>query len=281
MGNLHERLREEPMRKPNPPNILLPLTAKEKAVLEFIENYLQAHGIAPSYQEIRLQFGLASFNSVQRYLQQLQNKQYIYVPGGNLKRAITVLHSSNEIQSSLSQGMVPRLNPTPSPFLSHPEREALPHPVVEPLSLPLLGRVAAGRPIEALEHNEFVPIPATWVRYPDRTYALKVEGESMIEDGILDGDMIFVQRQETARNGDTVVALINNQATVKRFYLHNVNKEKLFVHRYPQAGQQPGPGENAEAQIELRPANSSMASLWFHPDLVSIQGLVVGLIRQF
>jgi repressor LexA len=267
--------------KPNPPNILLPLTAKEKAVLEFIESYLQEHGIAPSYQEIRVHFGLASFNSVQRYLQQLQNKQYIYVPGGNLKRAITVLHSSKEIQSSLSQGMVPRLNSNPSPFLSNPERETPPVPVAESLSLPLLGRVAAGRPIEALLDNEFVPVPAAWVRYPDRTYALRVEGESMIEDGIFDGDVIFVQRQETAKNGDTVVALVNNQATVKRFYLHNVNKEKLFVHSYPQAGAQPGPGGDAETQIELRPANSSMASLWFRPDLVSIQGLVVGLIRLY
>lgn len=264
------------MKKPNDPNILLPLTPKEKAVLEFIEGYLQNHGIAPSYKEIREHFGLASFNSVQRYLQQLQNKRYIYVPGGNLKRAITVLHSSNEIQSSVSQGMVPRLNSN-SPSLSHLDaRGAPPSLTTESLSLPLLGRVAAGRPIEALEHNEFVPVPATWVRYPEKTYALRVEGESMIEDGILDGDVIFVQRQETAKNGDTVVALINNQATVKRFYLHNANKENLFVHSYPQSD-----AHKSEQTIELRPANSTMSSLWYRPDLVSIQGLVVGLIRQF
>ncbi len=263
------------MKKPNDLNILLPLTAKEKAVLAFIETYLQTEGIAPSYKEIREHFGLASFNSVQRYLQQLQNKRYIYVPGGNLKRAITVLHSSNEVQSSVSQGMVPRLNPIPSPSLSY-EREALPHALAESLSLPLLGRVAAGKPIEALEHNEFVPVPTSWVRYPEKTYALKVEGESMIEDGILDGDVIFVQRQESAKNGDTVVAVVNNQATVKRFYLHNVNKENSFIHSYPQDD-----AHKREETVELRPANSTMSSLWYRPDLVSIQGLVVGLIRHF
>lgn len=257
------------------PEILLPLSAKEKAVLEFIEGYLQTQGIAPSYQEIREHFGLASLNSVQRYLQQLQNKRYIYVPGGNLKRAITVLHSSREIQSSLSQGMVPRFNSNPSPFLSQPERGTLTPRASESLSLPLLGRVAAGRPIEAFEHNEYVPVPNSWLRYPERSYALKVEGESMIEDGIWDGDLIFVQRQETAQNGNTVVALINNQATVKRFYLHNVNKESLFVHSYPQGD------AHSEPRVELRPANATMTSMWYPPDQVSIQGLVVGLLRQF
>lgn len=258
-------------------DVLLPLTAKEKAVLEFIEDYLQGHGIAPSYQEIRERFGLASFNSVQRYLQQLQKKKYIYVPGGNLKRAITLLHSSNEIQSSLSQGMVPRLKSN-HPLLTQSMKETpLGHSLAaESLSLPLLGRVAAGRPIEAMEHDEFIAVPASSIRYPDRSYALRVEGQSMVEDGILDGDIIFVQSQETAKNGDTVVAMVNNQATVKRFYLHSANKENLFVHTYPQGHTQ---GQNAP--IELRPANSSMSSMWFQPDQVSIKGLVVGLLRRY
>lgn len=253
--------------------ILLPLTAKEKAVLEFIEGYLHSHGIAPSYQEIREHFGFASFNSVQRYLQQLQTKRYIYVPGGNLKRAITVLHSANEVQSSLSQGMVPRL--TNTQFLNiqqQNEREA-PHSSLdtESLSLPLLGRVAAGRPIEAVEHNEFIRVPALMVRQPQKTYALRVQGESMIEDGILDGDVILVQRQESAKNGDTVVAMVNHQATVKRFYLQTVKKTEV-IHSYPQSSTQ---------LVELRPANSQMKSLWYGPDQVQIQGILVGLLRQY
>ncbi|MGE0764777.1 MAG: transcriptional repressor LexA [Bdellovibrionales bacterium] len=264
------------MKGHNESEILLPLTAKEKAVLEFIEQYLQARGIAPSYQEIREHFGLASFNSVQRYLQQLQNKKYIYVPGGNLKRAITVLRSSNEIQSSLSQGMVPRLNPNPTSsysIQSQHEREAPPPSLAtESLSLPLLGRVAAGRPLEAMEHNEFISVPATMIRNPNKTYVLRVQGESMIEDGIFDGDLILVQRQENAKNGDTVVAMVNNQATVKRFYLQTVNKTADVIHEYPQGSAQ---------LIELRPANAQMQSLWYEPNQVHIQGLVVGLLRQY
>ena len=242
------------------PDILRPLTAKEKSVLEFIESYLQEKGIAPSYLEIKENFGLASFNSVQRYIQQLQNKNYIYVPGGNLKRAITVLHSANEIQSSMSQGIVPRLNPNkrPNPTLS--EKEAPSSLAMESLSLPLLGSVAAGRPIEALHHNEYVNVPANFVRYPKRTYALRVAGESMIEDGIFDGDLIFVQQQETAEQGDTVVAMVQQQATVKRYYRQV---------------------RDGEPQIELRPANSSMTSFWYSTDQVALQGIVVGLIRQY
>lgn len=253
--------------------ILLPLTAKEKAVLEFIEGYLQEHGIAPSYQEIRVHFKLASFNSVQRYLQQLQTKKYVFVPGGNSKRAITVLRSSNEIQSSLSLGMVPRSNTNSHPIQIQHEREiSLPSLTAESLSLPLLGRVAAGRPLEATEHNEFISVPTAMIRHPEKTYALRVQGESMIEDGIFDEDLIFVQRQESAKNGDTVVAMVNNQATVKRFYLQSVNKADEVIHQYPQG---------STHLVELRPANSQMKSLWYDPNLVHIQGIVVGLLRQY
>lgn len=265
------------MRNQNESEILLPLTAKEKAVLSFIEGYLQTNGIAPSYQEIRLHFGLASFNSVQRYLQQLQTKKYIYVPGGNSKRAITVLRSSNEIQSSLNLGMVSRSNTNSHPIQIQHEREAsLSSLTAESLSLPLLGKVAAGRPIEATVHNEFISVPQTMIRHPEKTYALRVQGESMIEDGIFDEDLIFVQRQETAKNGDTVVAMVNNQATVKRFYLQNVStdgsSDDKVIHQYPQG---------STHLVELRPSNSTMKSLWYDPDLVHIQGIVVGLLRQY
>ena len=251
--------------------LLRSLTAKEKKVLEFIETYLQEQGIAPSYQEIKEHFGFASFNSVQRYLQQLQNKNYIFIPGGNQKRAISVLRSSSEIQSSLSSVGGHRLNnPTNSPtLLSQPPPR--PTSAAEVLSLPLLGRVAAGQPIERVAHDEYVQVSAAMVRYPDKTYALRVEGDSMIEDGILDGDVIFVQQQDSARNGETIVAMVNHQATVKRFYLHNQNKENVFVHSNPQSA----------AQVELRPANSTMTSFWYRPDQVNVQGVVVGLLRQY
>lgn len=93
----------------------------------------------------------------------------------------------------------------------------------------------------------------------------------MIEDGILDGDIIFVQKQSYANNGETVVAMIDNQATVKRFYLHS--KTKIDIHSNPQT--------HAHPQVELRPANSEMGSMWYPPQHVDIQGILVGLLRRF
>lgn len=241
-----------------PPHIRIPLSNKERTVLDFIIQFMEAREIAPSYQEIREHFGFASLNSVQRYLQQLQTKGYIFVPGGNLKRAITVLFDPNN-------------NPNTNPFLAHVKEETPPRNSsgAESLSLPLLGRVAAGLPIEAMEHDEYVDIPPSMVRYPERSYALRVVGSSMIEDGILDGDVILVQKQGMARNGDTVVAMVNQQATVKKFYLH--------MHTDPQIN----PQNESTSRVELRPANAAMTSFWYRPDQVHIQGLVVGLLRQF
>ena len=126
--------------------------------------------------------------------------------------------------------------------------------------------MAAGSPIESFLNDEHVDVPATMIRNPSKTFALIVEGQSMIEDGILDGDIIFVQKQSYANNGDTVVAMVNNQATVKRFYLHD-------IHTNPQS--------DAHPQVELRPANATMESMWFAPYNIDIQGIVVGLIRRF
>lgn len=241
---------------------LRPLTAKEKAVLEFLEAFLQTQGIAPSYQEIRKHFGFASLNSVQSYLKQLQNKGYIFIPGGNQKRAITLLHSSQAFKKGVNPIHSPNnQQPTTAPFFSYQHQKgALPKdiPLAESLSVPLLGRVAAGAPIEALEHNEFVDAPQSLIRNPDKSFALRVEGQSMIEDGILDGDIIFVQQQKHASNGDTIVALVESEATVKKFYLDKSQGTK----------------------VELRPANSNMQSMWFRPEQIQIQGIVVGLLRK-
>lgn len=227
-----------------------PLTPKEKKVLEFLEMYMRQHGYSPTYQEICQHFGFASFNSVQRYLKQLDNKGYIRLPWSNQKRAITLLKPASALQDAIEelQGEV-RSNVTPAIVPS------------ENFSLPLLGRVAAGAPIEALDHDEYIDVPASLVRHADRTYALRVQGQSMIEDGILDGDVILVQKQAVASNGDIVVATIGDEATVKRFYLHRNAK--------------------TDQTIELRPANSSMSSMWYRPDEVQIRGVVVGLIRRY
>lgn len=278
----------------------LPLTAKEKQVLEFIEQFVHLQGIAPSYLEIKDNFGFASFNSVQRYLKQLQAKGYLHIPGDNQKRAIQLLHTSTSYQSLLKEASAKPTTQNPYPTQQKkeaPRLESSP-PQVESLSLPLLGRVAAGTPIEAFTHDEFIDVPPSMVRYPSKTFGLVVQGQSMIEDGIFDGDFILIQRQTYANNGETVVALVNNQATVKRFYLHSTkphsptaqgadqsdNELSDFdafpedVHSDPQVV----PHSHARTPIvELRPANSSMQSMWFAQDDLQIQGIVVALLRRY
>lgn len=233
---------------------LPPLTPKEKAVLEFIEGHILSSGVSPSYQEIKDHFGLASFNSVQNYLKQLTNKGYIENPLGQ-KRAIQVLHSASAVQERQSK-MVSTTAGSPRSQLLQARDEIL--------SLPLLGKVAAGQPIEALKHDEFIDVPPSMVRNPSKSFALKVQGDSMIEDGIFDEDVILVQKQNSANNGDIVVATVENEATVKRIYMRS----------------QPG-SPNGEKMIELRPSNSSMKSMWFSPEEVEIRGIVTGLIRKF
>ena len=235
---------------------LQPLTPKEKAVLEFIETHMVDSGISPSYQEIRDHFGLASFNSVQNYLKQLSTKGYIEIPA-HQKRAIRILQTARAVQNDMIRRSSTNLKRIPPQDKSSLSGETL-------LSLPLLGRVAAGRPIERLEHDQFVSVPPMLVKKPESTFVLQVEGDSMIDDGIWDGDYLLVEKRLAASNGEIVIASVGDEATVKRFY------------RRPK----PDSG-NSQPVIELRPANSRLQSMWFQPQEVEIKGLVVGLVRKY
>ncbi len=240
-----------------PVNIAPPLTAKEKKVMEYIEDYWNRKGIAPSYQEIRSHFNFASFNSVQRYLKQLQAKGYLHIPGGNQKRAISVLMSASAAGTSLKLNSGSNTNAVQTlkaPSMDGPSRELL--------TLPLLGSVAAGAPIEESAHDEFVDVPPNMVRDASRSFTLKVKGLSMIDDGIFDGDVLIIQEQKSVQNGEIAVAMVQNEATVKRFYLHSGAKM-------------------ASPQVELRPSNPDMESMWFSPHEVEIKGVVLGLLRKF
>ena len=239
---------------------LQPLTQKEKLVLEFIESELAEKGIAPSYTEIKEYFGFASFNSVQNYLKQLMGKGYIHLPGDNQKRAIHILHSAQSVQSHLQSVQNSHIAPPPNSRSPQKDQLLLGPSREEILSLPLLGKVAAGKPIESFAHDEYVDVPPSMVRNPSKTFALKVAGDSMIDDGIFDGDIILVQKQNNASNGEIIVAIVDNEATVKRFYQKQIEQDK---------------------KIELRPANPSMSSMWFHPSQVEVRGVVVGLMRKF
>ncbi len=230
---------------------LRPLTLKERSVLEFIESYFLDNKLAPSFLEIKEHFGFASNNSVQRYLKQLKTKGYIHIPPGNQKRAITILHSANTLHENL-------LSTTKTPNDLTSTGSVMNANITEPCALPLLGKIAAGSPIEKLNFNETLEVPNNFVNNPDESFVLQVEGDSMIEDGIFDGDYIIVEDVKSANNGDTIVAVIEDEATLKRFYFHN---DKNL--------------------IELRPSNSSMESMWHQPEKVNIRGILKNLLRKY
>ena len=238
---------------PTEMNSLTPLTAKEKSVLSFFEIQLRQNGISPSYQEICDHFGFASFNSVQNYLKQLTTKGYLHMPQ-NQKRAIQLLHSAHDFQSSLEK----RLDSKSAQSKSSNNDSIL--------TIPFLGRVAAGVPLERHYQNETIKIPRELLKSNSVVdhFALKVEGDSMIDEGIFDGDHLIVRSQPTASDGDLVVATVgdesddnsNLEATVKRFF-------------------------RKRDQIELRPANPKLNSIFYTPSRIEIRGLVKALFRSY
>lgn len=284
-----------------------PLTPREKSVLEFLETYAQLHGYAPTYQEICNHFGFASFNSAQRYLKQLEAKDYISLGGANQKRAISLLQSASTYQEGAIANITGTAAGHTSNNTSAAQGSAAQGSAVEgnsaeghssevsAIQVPMLGRVAAGAPLEAYDSDEFVDVPLSLMRKPDRTFALRVQGQSMIDDGIFDGDVILVERQSQAENGKIVVAVIKGEhgpeeATVKRVFLDNsppsekahstesqLKRDKLGRGK-PNQGK---PDRGKRNLIELRPSNSAMESMWYPVGDVQIRGIVVGLIRTF
>lgn len=200
------------------------LTKKQKQVLDYIAEYLEENEYSPTQMEIKDHFGFKSLGSVQDYIRYLKNAGYL------------------ENDPNSVRGLKP----------IDPEAETKNNNVLE---IPLHGKVAAGNPIEAVEGTETIEVPSYMVRKGNH-YALTVSGESMIEDGILDGDVIVVKEQSTANNGDTVIAVVDNEATVKRYY----KKSKA---------------------IELHPANSTMKPIVVKGGDFQIKGILVGLIRAY
>lgn len=217
-----------------PKTTLKSLTPKQKQVLEFIQHFSQEHGYAPSQKEIAGHFGFSSLGTVQNYLVRLQEAEFLEKTW-NGKRTLTLTKSTPTKTSS-----------------------DVSHNGMTSLEVPLLGKVAAGAPIEHYIHNESITIPAQLFSHSlrEQIYALRVQGDSMIDDGILDGDIVLIRKADRAENGQRVVALIDNEATIKTYY------RKKDV-------------------IELRPANTR-----YKPILVKdqenfrIEGVFVGLIRR-
>ncbi|MEX2467929.1 MAG: transcriptional repressor LexA [Gemmatimonadota bacterium] len=202
----------------------MPLTKRQKEILDYISAFIEDQGYAPSFEEIAEAFGYSSLATVHEHLSNLERKGYIR-------------KSYNE---SRSLELVPR------------------HSSPATIELPLLGAVAAGLPIEAIEEHETLAVPPDMIRRKKDNYVLRVEGNSMIEEQIRDGDYIVVQAQEVAEDGQMVVALIGGEAaTVKKLYRETGNR------------------------IRLQPANPTMAPIVVSANDVRIQGVVVGVIRKY
>ncbi len=244
--------------RPSPrQNLPQPLTPKEQNFLSFIIEYQIQNGYSPTYDEIRQHFQLASYNSVQNYLKQLQSKQYLQTTS-NGKRSIQVMFDPHGSPFDLQQQRFVIANPQSQKLLQQEASGDSRLFSSEVLELPLLGKVAAGQPLESTTDNETFAVPGHMVRNPNRSYVLKVKGESMIDEGIFDGDFLLVEEKSSGRNGELVVAKIDDEATVKRIYFHPPTQE-----------------------VELRPSNASMKSIWAAANRVQIKGTVLGLIRKY
>jgi repressor LexA len=203
----------------------MPLTRRQKQILDYIGEYIDEWGYAPSFEEIADHFGYSSLATVHEHLSNLERKGYIRKTY-NESRSI-------ELVGSESSGTAT-------------------------VELPLLGNVAAGLPIEAVADTETLAVPPDMVRRNRENYVLRVQGNSMIEESIRDGDYIVVSAQDTADDGQMVVALVRgDSATVKKLY------------------------RERGGRIRLQPANPTMEPIVEDARDVQIQGVVVGVIRKY
>jgi repressor LexA len=198
------------------------LTRRQKELLDYLEEHIRSQGYAPTLEEIGRRFGLTSLATVHKHLSNLEEKGLIRRRAGH-SRALEIVRRARPSES---------------------------------VDLPLLGRAAAGRPIEAVLDGETVAVPAAMVRRPD-TFVLQVRGDSMRDEGILDGDLVVVESRPTAESGETVVAVVEGAATVKRFH------------------------RERGGRIRLQPANESYRPMLLDGRDVEVRGVVVGLLRRY
>lgn len=200
------------------------LTKRQNEIYNFLQQHIQESGHAPSIDEVCHAMGVKSRGSMHKHIQALVNAGLIE-PFNGQKRGIRLKNSSSEVEEEL-------------------------------ITLPLLGKIAAGVPFEALENPETISLPSSLVPHSD-CYMLTIKGDSMINAGIHDGDWVVIEKTSVARNGDIVVALIDNyEATLKRF-------------------------EKTDDLVILHPENSLMKAMIFNPQRVTIQGKLVAQLRKY
>lgn len=206
------------------------LTRRQKEVMDFLKGFIDKHGYSPSYEEIASGLGLASLATVHKHIQALEVKQYLR-RNYNHSRSLEIAerYLNEEKNRTHNDG-----------------RD----------SVPLLGRIAAGAPVEAIPNPEALHFSD--FAKDENTFALQVRGDSMIEDHICSGDFVLVEKTNSVKNGDIVVALIDGaNATLKRYYLE------------------------ADGRVRLQPANSSMSPILVEPATLEIQGRLLAVMRKY
>ena len=207
------------------------LTRRQKEVMECLATFIQKNGYSPSYEEIAATLGLASLATVHKHIQALEAKQYV----------------RRNYNHSRSLDVGDRY------FTEERARTTQAQPLG---SIPLMGRIAAGAPAEAIANQEQLHF-SDFVGH-EGTFALEVRGESMIEDHICSGDFVLAERTSSVKNGDIVVALIDgSEATLKRYYME------------------------PDGRIRLQPANASMMPIYTNPESLEIQGRVLAVMRKY
>ncbi len=200
----------------------MPLTKRQREILDYVESFIDTYGYSPSFEEIADHFNYSSLATVHEHLSNLEAKGLLR-KNYNKSRSLEVVRSEGALA----------------------------------LELPLLGTVAAGLPIEAIQEQETISVPHDMLR-SGNNYVLRVKGNSMVDEQIRDGDYIIVNSRQTAENGEMVVALINGEsATVKKFF------------------------RERQGRIRLQPANPTMKPMIYDADEVQIQGIVIAVIRKY
>lgn len=226
------------------------LTAKQHELIRFIQQRLGETGISPSFEEMKEALDLKSKSGVHRLISALEERGFIRrLP--NRARALEVVKLPEDAVTGSGGG-----RPANAAVATIRPARISPEPANDVIDLPLHGRIAAGVPIEAIEGQSHLPVPAALLG-PGEHYALEVSGDSMVEAGIFDGDYALVRRTDIARDGEIVVALVDNEeATLK--YLHREN-----------------------GMVRLDPANGAYDPQVYPPARVKVQGKLAGLLRRY
>ena len=223
------------------------LTAKQHELLLFIQQRLEDTGISPSFEEMKEALDLKSKSGVHRLISALEERGFIRRLANRARALEVTRQPENVVTAKAASDAVARITIPPV---------ALREPANDVIEIPLHGRIAAGMPIEAMEGQTSLSVPAALLG-PGEHYALEVAGDSMVEAGILDGDYALVRKADTARDGEIVVALIDDsEATLKYF-------------------------RREGSMIRLDPANRAYDPQRYAPDQVRVQGRLAGLLRRY